>query len=86
MNNNDWRLTNQMNYLFRKKLIKGAFRPYREGWEHEHCEFCTERIDNTTDEVYSTLDSMSICLIYVHANVNESDLKTTQAITIANKQ
>ncbi|MBQ9986328.1 MAG: hypothetical protein IJP38_08490 [Oscillospiraceae bacterium] len=56
MNNNDWRLTNQMNYLFRKKLIKGAFKPYREGWEHELCEFCAERIDNTTDEVYSTED------------------------------
>ncbi|MBE6911452.1 MAG: hypothetical protein E7473_02905 [Ruminococcaceae bacterium] len=56
MNKNDWRLTNQINYLFRKKLIKGGFKPYREGWEHEHCEFCAERIDNTTAEAYSTED------------------------------
>ena len=56
MTNNDWRLTNQMNYLFRKRLIKGGFKPYREGWEHEHCEFCAERIDITAPEAYSTED------------------------------
>lgn len=54
--NNDWRLTNQMNYLYQKKLIKGMFKPYREGWEHEHCAFCSERIDSSTTLAYSTED------------------------------
>lgn len=56
MNYNDWRLTNQENYLFKKKLKKGKFHPYREGWEHEHCAFCSERIDDSTQEAYSTED------------------------------
>jgi len=54
--NNDWRLTNQMNYLHQKKLIKSAFKPYREGWKHEHCSFCSERIDGSTTLAYSTED------------------------------
>jgi len=54
--NNDWRLTNQMNYLSQKELIKGKFTPYRESWEHEHCAFCSERIDDKTSLAYSTED------------------------------
>ena len=54
--NSDWRLTNQMNYLYKKKLIKGRFKAYRKGWEHEHCAFCSERIDNTVTDAYSTED------------------------------
>ena len=54
--NDDWRLTNQMNYLFQKKLKKGLFQPYREGWEHEHCAFCSEKIDKSMGETYSTED------------------------------
>ena len=56
MNNNDWRLTNQKNYLYKKKLIKGKYVPYRSGWEHDHCEFCSERIDKNTSIAYSTED------------------------------
>ena len=56
MNNNDWRLTNQMNYLYKKSLTKGSFKPYREGWEHEHCTFCSEKIDSSTEVAYSTED------------------------------
>ena len=56
MNNNDWRLTNQLNYLFQKKLIKGKYVPYRAGWNHDHCAFCSERIDENTPVAYSTED------------------------------
>ena len=56
MDNNDWRLTNQMNYLYKKKLIKGRYVPYREDWNHDHCAFCSERIDEDTMVVYSTED------------------------------
>ena len=54
--NNDWRLTNQKNYLSQKKLIKGKFIPYKEGWEHDHCAFCSERIDDKTTLAYSSED------------------------------
>lgn len=56
MDNNDWRITNQMNYLFKKALEKGPYKPYREGWDHEHCEFCSEKIDSSTGEAYFTED------------------------------
>ncbi|MBR2404702.1 MAG: hypothetical protein IKA95_03495 [Clostridia bacterium] len=52
----DWRLTNQKEYLFGKTLLKGSFKVYREGWEHEHCAFCSERIDSSTTMAYSTED------------------------------
>lgn len=54
--NNDWCITNQKNYLFKKNLKKGPFKPYREGWEHQHCAFCSERIDSSTNVAYSTED------------------------------
>lgn len=54
MNKNDWRLTNQMNYLFRKKLIKRRYEPFREGWEHDHCEFCEGLIDFSVPFAYAT--------------------------------
>lgn len=37
---NDWRLTNQMTFLKGATLSFRKYRPYREGWEHDHCEFC----------------------------------------------
>ncbi len=54
--NKDWRLTNQMNYLYKKSLKKGSFKPYRKGWEHEHCAFCSEKIDSSISLAYSTED------------------------------
>ena len=56
MNNNDWRLTNQMNYLFRNNIIKSKFKPYRDDWRHEHCAFCSEKINCDTKIAYSTED------------------------------
>ena len=56
MEENDWRLTNQINYLYNKTLIKSKYQPYREGWEHDHCEFCSERIDVNSPEAYCTED------------------------------
>ena len=35
----DWRLTNQLDYLFREKLIRKNFLDFPEK-EHEHCSFC----------------------------------------------
>ena len=54
INNNDWRLTNQMNYLFEKDLLHVPYEAYRPGWEHEHCDFCSETIDTSTKRAYCT--------------------------------
>lgn len=57
MKENDWRLTNQMNYLFQKALIKEQYKPFRKGWEHDHCEFCGTRIDASLPFAYATEDN-----------------------------
>jgi len=36
----DWRRQGQERYLSGVRLIPRAYRPYRPGWEHDHCEFC----------------------------------------------
>ena len=36
----DWRLQGQEKYLKGVSLSYKKYVPYREGWEHDHCEFC----------------------------------------------
>lgn len=55
-NKNDWRLTNQMDYLFGKKLLHIHYEPYKAGWEHDHCEFCQAEIDGSIPLAYCTDD------------------------------
>lgn len=38
-------------------LSKHPFEDYKDGWEHEHCEFCSDRIDKNTSSAYSTNDN-----------------------------
>lgn len=54
----DWRLTNQMNYLYRAVLKKADFISSQSN-DHEHCEFCFDKLGE--DEAlqnagYCTLD------------------------------
>ena len=56
MNNNDWRLANQINYLHKKHLQRIRFKHFKPGWDHEHCEFCSARIDADDNEAYTTED------------------------------
>lgn len=54
----DWRLTNQMSYLYRAKLKRCQFKGKNIA-DHEHCEFCMEKFSfeaNTLKEGYCTLD------------------------------
>ena len=53
---NDWRLTNQFNYLFKKQLVKCKFE--QDGnQDHEHCSFCWEKFgNNMLQEGYCTED------------------------------
>ncbi len=40
---NDWRLTNQINYLKGLSLTFKSYTKYRECWDHDHCEFCMSK-------------------------------------------
>ena len=54
----DWRLTDQMKYLYRKRLTKEAFVASPTN-DHEHCEFCWSKFgkeDNLMHWGYCTTD------------------------------
>jgi hypothetical protein len=40
----DWRLTGQEAYLQGRQLTLRTWRPYRKGWDHDHCAFCWRHI------------------------------------------
>ncbi len=55
----DWRRQGQERFLNSVKLIKREYYPFREGWDHDHCEFCGDKFSlHTSDlkEGYSTED------------------------------
>ena len=55
---NDWRITNQINYLYRVKLRKVQFTQTLHS-DHEHCEFCWDKFGEEEGMLhfgYCTLD------------------------------
>lgn len=56
----DWRLTNQAAYLTGVVLVRRPYRAYREGWDHDHCEFCWAKFmeppNGDIHEGYATVD------------------------------
>ena len=55
MTSNDWRITNQGNYLYGKELIHTEYHVIDGDWDHDHCEFCWDKfIEGVTG--YCTLD------------------------------
>ena len=62
----DWRLTNQADYLMNVSLHWAQYRRYSERWGHDHCEFCwvpfkTRDVPGTAKEGYVTQDWRWIC-------------------------
>ena len=58
---NDWRLSTPKDYLKGRAWIRKPYRKYREGWDHDHCEFCWAKFmepgtPDTLHEGYSTRD------------------------------
>ena len=54
----DWRITNQMNYLYRAALKKAVFSRTATN-DHEHCEFCWNKFSEERGLLHSgycTLD------------------------------
>ena len=49
---NDWRLQGQEKYLKDAVLQKKKYESYRNGWDHDHCEFCSAKF---TEDILDTL-------------------------------
>ena len=43
VNDDDWRLMGQENYLKGVKLSFQTYRRRRPDWDHDHCEFCSAK-------------------------------------------
>jgi len=55
----DWRRQGQERFLKDARLSHRAYRPYRAGWDHDHCEFCGAKLSLAPDgirEGYCTED------------------------------
>jgi len=55
----DWRRQGQERFLKGRRLTLQRYRPYRDGWEHDHCEFCGAKfslVDETLHQGYVTDD------------------------------
>ncbi len=55
----DWRRQGQEKFLRGNKLVFSNYKPYRLGWEHDHCEFCENKFSLRKEDLsigYSTLD------------------------------
>ena len=44
----DWRLLGQEKWLAGRTLIWKRWSPYKPGWDHDHCEFCTVHLADRT--------------------------------------
>lgn len=56
---NDWRRQGQEQFLKGVKLFLRNYRPYRSGWDHDHCEFCGAKFSLSKGDLkkgYSTKD------------------------------
>lgn len=57
---NDWRLTNQENYLKNKLLLSKNYKDRITNTDHDHCEFCLEKFSEDISDLnfgYCTEDN-----------------------------
>ena len=47
---NDWRLTNQENYLKGKVLLKKLYKDRKSKTTHDHCEFCMGKFSENPND------------------------------------
>lgn len=59
MAQDDWRRQGQEKYLKGLELVRRDYSPYRQGWDHDHCEFCGKKFSLSNGDLnfgYSTED------------------------------
>jgi hypothetical protein len=58
---NDWRLQGQEKFLNDVVLQRKKYQRFREGWDHDHCEFCGAKfsleIPDSHEVGFATLDN-----------------------------
>ena len=55
----DWRLQEQEGYLKGVSLSRRRYKKYREGWGHDHCDFCGAKFSEQAEDLrvgYATAD------------------------------
>lgn len=52
MENNDWRLQGQEEYLQDKVLYYKKYHKHSKEWDHEHCDFCGAKISEYSDDLH----------------------------------
>ena len=64
VSDSDWRLAGQENWLggIQLRFVEFRKKEEREDWDHEHCEFCWQKIVERTDMV--KYESEVICEAY----------------------
>lgn len=53
VNQEDWRLRGQEEYLQNATLYFCDFTPFSETWEHEHCEFCWAKFGPESENLHN---------------------------------
>lgn len=48
----DWRLQGQEAFLRGAALRRVEYKPYRTGWDHDHCEFCGSKFSRDLDDLH----------------------------------
>ncbi len=51
-NPDDWRRQGQERFLRGRTWSLQKYRPYRDGWEHDHCEFCGVKFSLAEDDLH----------------------------------
>lgn len=66
LNSDDWRKQGQDRYLKGVNIVFRDYYPYRQDWDHDHCEFCGAKFSKHKGDLnkgFSTMDSYHwICL------------------------
>jgi hypothetical protein len=52
----DWRLQGQEKYLKGKILKWKKYNKPRPGWDHDHCEFCWQKIAEEQDKIKNSIN------------------------------
>jgi ribosomal protein L37AE/L43A len=56
MDKDDWRLTDQLDYLFGVELLNTVFRSEEMKRDHDHCEFCMKKFPQEVERGFCTVD------------------------------
>lgn len=55
-NEKDWRIRDQMDFLYGVELLHRSYSTQKENWDHDHCIFCWEKFQSNNQMGYCTKD------------------------------